>query len=54
VTALDYIQTAKNLADQFTKGLSQSVIDNVSKELVLRPLASQDIVATCPMCSQIL
>jgi hypothetical protein len=36
VIALDYVQTAKNLADQFTKGLSQNVIDNASKELGLR------------------
>jgi fructose-1,6-bisphosphatase/inositol monophosphatase family enzyme len=38
VIALDYIPTAKNLADQFTKGLSWSVIDNASKELDLRPI----------------
>ena len=37
VIALDYIQTAKNLADQFTKGLSRNVIDNASLELGLRP-----------------
>ena len=37
VIALDYIQTAKNLADQFTKGLSRNVIDNASMELGLRP-----------------
>ena len=35
--ALDYVQTAKNLADQFTKGLSQNVIDNASIELGLKP-----------------
>jgi flagellar motor component MotA len=28
VIALDYVQTAKNLADQFTKGLLRIVIDN--------------------------
>jgi hypothetical protein len=28
VIALDYIQTSKNLADPFTKGLSRNVIDN--------------------------
>jgi hypothetical protein len=33
VVALDYVQTAKNLADQFTKGLSRNVIDNASMEL---------------------
>jgi hypothetical protein len=38
VIALDYISTAENLADQFTNGLSQSVIDNASKELGLRPI----------------
>ena len=38
VIALDYIQTAKNLADQFTKGLSRNVIDYASKELGLRPM----------------
>ena len=37
VIALDYVQTAKNLADQFTKGLSQNVIDNASMELGLKP-----------------
>jgi hypothetical protein len=36
VIALDYVQTAKNLADQFTKGLSRNVIDNASRE-GLRP-----------------
>jgi hypothetical protein len=29
---LDYISMIKNLIDQFTKGLSRSVIDNASKE----------------------
>ena len=37
VIALDYVQTAKNLADQFTKVLSRNVIDNASMELGLRP-----------------
>ena len=37
VIALDYVQTAKNLADRFTKGLSQNVIDNASMELALTP-----------------
>jgi hypothetical protein len=35
--ALDYIQTSKNLADPFTKGLSRNMIDNASREMVLRP-----------------
>jgi hypothetical protein len=38
VIALDYIPMAENLTDQFTKGLSRSVIDNASKELGLRPI----------------
>ena len=37
VIALDYIQTSKNLADPFTKGLSRNVIDNASKEMGKRP-----------------
>ena len=37
VIALDYIQTSKNLADPFTKGLSRNVIENASKEMGMRP-----------------
>jgi hypothetical protein len=37
VIALDYVHTSKNLADQFTKGLSHSVIDSASSEMGLRP-----------------
>jgi hypothetical protein len=37
VIALDYVHTSKNLADQFTKGLSRIVIDHTSTELGLRP-----------------
>ena len=37
VIAVEYINTAKNLADPFTKGLSRTVIDNASKEMGLRP-----------------
>jgi hypothetical protein len=37
VIALDYVYTSKNLADQFTKGLSRSVIDSASSEMGLRP-----------------
>ena len=37
VIALDYVQTAKNLAVQFTKGLSRNVIESASMELGLRP-----------------
>ena len=36
VIAMEYINTAKNLADPFTKGLSRTVIDNASKEMGLR------------------
>jgi hypothetical protein len=32
VIDVDYIQTVKNLADPFTKGLSRTVIDNALKE----------------------
>ena len=34
VIALDYLQTAKNLADPFTKGLSRVVIDNALRRWV--------------------
>ena len=37
VIALDYVQTAKNFADPFTKGLSWNVIDEASSEMGLRP-----------------
>ena len=37
IIALDYVQMAKNLADQFTKGLSRNVIGNASMELGLKP-----------------
>jgi hypothetical protein len=37
VIVLDYIQTSKNLADPFTKGLSRNVIDNELREMGLRP-----------------
>ena len=33
VIAVEYIQTAKNLADPSTKGLSCTVIANASKEM---------------------
>ena len=38
IIAMDYVQTAKNLADQFTKGLSRNVINNASMELGLKPM----------------
>ena len=37
VIALDYVHTSKNLAYQFTKGLSRNVIEGASWELGLRP-----------------
>jgi hypothetical protein len=37
VIALDHVHMSKNLADQFTKGLSRSVIDSASSEMGLRP-----------------
>ena len=40
VIALDYVHTSKNLADQFTKGLSRNVIDSASSEMCLRPTSS--------------
>jgi hypothetical protein len=36
VIALNYVHMSKNLADQFTKGLSRSVIDSASSEMGLR------------------
>ena len=37
VIAVDYIQSAKNLADPFTKGLSRVVIENASSEIGMKP-----------------
>ena len=37
VITVDYIETAKNLADQFTNSFSRNVIDYTSSELGLRP-----------------
>jgi hypothetical protein len=37
VIALDYVHTSKNLADQFTKGLSRNMIDSASSAMDLRP-----------------
>ena len=36
VITLDYVYTSKNLADQFTKGLSHNVIEGASREMGLR------------------
>ena len=38
VIAVAYVQTDKNLADPFTKGLSQNVIENASREMGMRPM----------------
>jgi hypothetical protein len=37
VIALDYVQTAKNMAYPFTKGLSRKMIDLALREMGLRP-----------------
>jgi hypothetical protein len=37
VISLDYVHISKNLADQFTNGLSRNVIEGASRELGLRP-----------------
>ena len=37
IIAVDYIPTAKNLADPFTKGLSRNMIEHASKEMGMRP-----------------
>ena len=38
VITVTYIQTDKNLADPFTKGLSRNVIESASREMGLRPM----------------
>jgi hypothetical protein len=38
VITVTYIQTDKNLADPFIKGLSRNVIDSASREMGLRPI----------------
>jgi hypothetical protein len=37
VIVLDYVHTSNNLAYQFTKGLSQNVIESASREMDMRP-----------------
>jgi hypothetical protein len=37
VIALDYVPTAKNLADQFTNGLSRNVINSALSEMGMKP-----------------
>ena len=39
VIIVSYIQTDKNLADPFTKGLSRNVIDSASREMGLIPVS---------------
>ena len=39
VMTVSYVQTDKNLADPFTKGLSRNVIDSGSREMGLRPVS---------------
>jgi hypothetical protein len=53
VISLDYVHTSKNLAYQFTKGLSRNVIEGASRELGLRPTWIHSIVVTYPMWSEI-
>ena len=38
VISVTYIQTDKNLADLFRKGLSRNVIDSASREMGMRPV----------------
>ena len=38
VITLEYVNMSKNLADQFTKGLSRNVIEGASRELGLRAM----------------
>ena len=38
VISVTYIQTDKNLADPFTKGLSPNVIESSSREMSMRPV----------------
>jgi hypothetical protein len=38
VIIVSYVQTGKNLADPFTKGLSQNVIEIASREMGMRPM----------------
>jgi hypothetical protein len=37
VIVVEYINTTRNLADHFTKGLARAVIDEASKEMGLQP-----------------
>jgi hypothetical protein len=37
VISLDSVHASRNLADQFTKGLSRNVIESASREMGMRP-----------------
>jgi hypothetical protein len=37
VIVVEYINTSRNLADPFTKGLARAMIDEASKEMGLQP-----------------
>jgi hypothetical protein len=50
VIVLDYVHTSKSLADQFTKGLSRSVIDSASSEMELIPRKTVNSRHS-PLCS---
>ena len=49
VIALDYVQTAKNLANQFTKGLFTKCDRQCIYGIGLKTHVSHSIVETCPM-----
>ena len=49
VIALDYVQTAKNLTDQFTKGLFTECDRQCTYGIGLETHVSHYIVETCPM-----
>lgn len=51
VVTLDYVQMAKKLANQYTKGVSQNMIDNASLELGLITMSTLEI---CLVLAEIL
>ena len=42
VITIDYIKSADNLADPFTKGLSRDVVAKSSKGMGLKPITNED------------
>ncbi|KAL0712010.1 hypothetical protein Bca4012_018988 [Brassica carinata] len=42
VITIDYIKSADNLADPFTKGLPRDVVAKSSKGMVLKPITNED------------